>query len=156
MGILGGKKKLFKKGCIYAGDYNKYKNYMNEYHDIIENVYTERDEIISFIKENESDTNIFESYKLINYEKYIDKYYNFHKVISELYKEEILNNGNSYEVSLALLQNMSSNEKINIEGLVSLLQSINDEHNRENIVKEYTNDSIYKIFNNWLNKLDIL
>jgi hypothetical protein len=156
MRILEKDKKLFKKGCIYTGNYNKYKNYINEYHDFIENVYTERDEIISFIKENESDTNIFESYKLINYENYIDKYYNFHKVISEQYKEEILNNGNSYEVSLALLQNMSSDGKINIEGLVSLLQSINDEHNRENIVNEYTNDSIYKIFNNWLNKLDIL
>ena len=103
MRILGEDQKFFKKGCIYTGNYNKYKNYMNEYHDIIKNVYTERDEIISFIKENESGTNIFESYKLINYENYIDKYYNFHKVISEQYKEEILNNGNSYEVSLALL-----------------------------------------------------
>ena len=62
MEILGEKeKKLFESGCIYTENYTKYKNYIKEYNDIIKNVYTEKDEIISFIKNNESSTNVFQS-----------------------------------------------------------------------------------------------
>ena len=74
MDILGeDEKKLFKSGCIYTENYTKYKKYIKEYNDIIKNVYTEKDEIISFIKKNESSTDVYQSYKLIDYDNYIDK-----------------------------------------------------------------------------------
>ena len=79
------KKNYFQDGCIYTGNYTKYKKYIKEYNEIIKNVYTVKDEIISFIinKEN-SETTAFQSYKLVNYDNYIDKYYHFHKLISDI------------------------------------------------------------------------
>ena len=157
MNIIGEERRsIFKDACIYTGNYSKYKAYINKY-DIIKNVYTEEDEIISFIKENESDDNIFQSYKLINFYNYIDKYYDFHKEISKQYKEENLTNGPLYEeFTLALSRNMNSTQDLDIETFCSLLGSINDENRRTNIVHEYTEDTLYKPFNKWLNELDIL
>ena len=158
MNIIGKERsRIFKNACIYTGNYNKYKNYINKY-DIIKNVYTEEDEIISFIKENENDDNIFQSYKLINFYNYIDKYYDFHKEISKQYKEENLNNSILYEeYTLSLAKNMNSTEDLDIKTFCSLLGTLNNDYNRrENMVREYTCDSICYTFNKWLNELDIL
>ena len=157
MKIIGEEKsKIFKDSCIYTGNYSKYKNYIKKY-DIIKNVYTEEDEIISFIKENESDDNIFQTYKLINFYNYIDKYYYLHKEISNQYIEENLNNGILYEeYFLPLIKNMNTKEDLNINIIMELLKSVNDENRRKNIVREYTNDILYMTFNKWLNELDIL
>ena len=147
---------IFQTGCIYTSNYNKYKNYIEKY-DIIKNVYTEQDEIISFIKENENNIDIFQSYKLINFDNYMDKYYYFHKLISEQYKENILNNGVLYEeFSLALMQDMKPQKDLDLQSFCSILSILNNENRRENILKEYTEDTIYKHFNKWLNELDIL
>ena len=161
------KKKLFKNGCIYTGDYTKYKKYIEEYNEVIKNVYTEKDEIISFIINNEnSETNAFQSYKLINYDKYIDKYYQFHKIISDIYKEEILNNidkSNEYfEAFISDIQKKEVHEKktqIDFGFLAGFLKFLTKDKLpqklRQNSIKEYTGDTIHNILNSWLNDLNI-
>jgi len=166
MEILGeDKKKLFQDGCIYTGNYTKYKKYIKEYNEIIKNVYTEKDEIISFIINNEnSETTAFQSYKLVNYDNYIDKYYHFHKLISDMYKEDILNdNCNLYfEAFITDLKKEPNKIKTqsDLDCLVSILEMLNNEQIpkkiREKSINEYTQDTIYKDLNFWLNELNIL
>ena len=157
------KKKLFKSGCIYTSNYTKYKKYIKEYKDIIKNVYTEKDEIISFIKDNEScSTDVFHSFKLLNYDNYIDKYYLFHKIISNKYREDLLNNNDyyNYDTIFALLSDMKTHGQTEMDTIINFLASLNEEKNsqklRENMVKAYTGDVIYKDFNAWLNEFDFL
>ena len=108
MDLLGDNKNIFKNGCIYTTNYDKYQQIKKVY-DIIENVYTEPDEIISFINDNKSNTNIFKIYKLINIYNYIDNYYFFHKLIAEKYDKKILENSSTYEFSIALLNDININ-----------------------------------------------
>ena len=146
---------IFKSGCIYTTNTEKYKDLENKY-DIIENVFTEQDEIISFINEHKSNTNIFKTFKLINFDNYMDKYYNFHKLISEQYKEEFLNDTDKYEFSVALLKDINSSRNLDISSLQNILRSLNNDNRRINIVSEYTDDTIYPFLNTWLNELDFL
>ena len=150
-------KNIFKNGCIYTTNLIKYKN-LKEKYDIINLIYTEEDEIISFINDNKSYTEIFKTYKLINYNNYIDNYYYFHKLIYDQYNPETLENGNIYEYSVAILQDINSNTDLDIETLSAYLQMIKNQNEdiRKNIVKEYTSDGLYKYFNRWLNELDFL
>ena len=124
MKILGEDKKLFKSGCIYTRNYTKYKDKKN---DIIKHVYTEKDEIISFIKNNESSTNIFHSFKLISYDNYIDNYYRFHKIISNQYKEDLLNNNDNYTSALMALMNdmkMKTHGTIDMDFLINVYMHV--------------------------------
>ena len=146
---------IFKSECIYTTNTEKYKDLENKY-DIIENVFTEQDEIISFINEHKSNTNIFKTFKLINFDNYMDKYYNFHKLISEQYKEEFLNDTDKYEFSVALLKDINSSRNLDISSLQNILRSLNNDNRRINIVSEYTDDTIYPFLNTWLNELDFL
>ena len=167
MKILGeDKKKLFQDGCIYTGNYTKYKKYIKEYNEIIKNVYTEKDEIISFIINNEnSETTAFQSYKLVNYDNYIDKYYHFHKLISDMYKEDILNdNCNLYFQAFITDLKKEDPNKIktqnDFDGLINLLNCLKEEKTpkklREKSINEYTRDTIHKDLNFWLNELNII
>jgi len=166
MEILGeDKKKLFQDGCIYTGNYTKYKKYIKEYNEIIKNVYTEKDEIISFIINNEnSDTTAFQSNKLVNYDNYIDKYYHFHKLISDMYKEDILNDNCNLYFEAFITDLKEEPNKIKTQNdfdcLVSILEMLNNEQIpkkiREKSINEYTHDTIYKDLNFWLNELNIL
>ena len=160
------KKNYFQDGCIYTGNYTKYKKYIKEYNEIIKNVYTEKDEIISFIinKEN-SETTAFQSYKLVNYDNYIDKYYHFHKLISDMYKEDILNdNCNLYfEAFITDLNKKEPNKiktQIDFDCLVAILDVIKNEKIpkkiRKKSINEYTQDTIHKDLNYWLNEFNII
>ena len=145
-------KNIFKNGCIYTTNLVKYKN-LKEKYDIINYICTEEDEIISFINDNKSNTEIFKTYKLINYNNYIDNYYYFHKLISDQYNPETLEQGDMYEYSVAILQNINLNTNLDIGTLSAYLEMIRNQNIdiRKGIVKEYTSDGLYKYFNKWLN-----
>ena len=150
--------KIFKNGCIYTTNLEKYK-YLKKKYDIINNIYTEQDEIISFINDNKSNTEIFKTYKLINFDNYKDNYYYFHKLISEQYNPETLEKGNdAFEYSVAILQDINSSRDLDVGTLSEYLKMVKNQIGdiRKNIVKEYTDDVLYKFFNKWLNELDFL
>ena len=136
---------------IYTTNFKKYKNFKN---DFIENVYTEKEEIIIFINEHKNNSDIFKSFKLINYEKYIDKYYDFHKIISKKYDENSLNDKDRFNSYLALLKDINSTNDLDVGSLTAILETLNNDTRREYIVREYTGDSIYKYLNKWQNELD--
>ena len=146
---------IFKNGCIYTTNIEKYQKLKKEY-DIIENVYTEEDEIIEYINEHKSNTDIFKTYKLININNYMDNYYYFHKLISNQYNTEILENGNVFENSVAELKDIYSSGELDFITFSEILKMLNNGDLRKNIIKEYTEDTIYKYFNQWLNELDFL
>ena len=148
---------IFKNGCIYTTNIEKYKK-LKEKYDIINDIYTEEDEIIFYINNNKSNTDVFKTYKLINFNNYIDNYFYFHKLISDQYNEETLENWHAYECSVAILQDINSSRDFDIGTLSEYLKSIRDKDQdiRKNIVIEYTSDVLYKYFNKWLNELDFL
>lgn len=133
-------KNIIKNGCIYTTNIKKYKKLIEkEKYDIINHIYTEEDEIISFINDNKSNTEVFKTYKLINYNNYIDNYYYFHKLISDQYNEEILEDGNAYECSVAILQDINQSRNFDIGTLSEYLKMIKNQNQdiRKGIVKEY-------------------
>ena len=146
---------IFKSGCIYTTNLKKYQQLEKKY-DIIENVCTEEDEILSFINEHKSNTDIFKTYKLININNYMDNYYNFHKIISNQYNTEILENENEFENSIALLQDINCSIDLDIVTLQEILKTLKNGDIRKNMIKEYTEDTIYNYFNRWLNELDFI
>ena len=53
---------------------------------IVKGIFTETEEIIKYIRENKSTKNIkYRVNKLITYKEYIEKYIDFHKIISLQY-----------------------------------------------------------------------
>ena len=150
-------KDIFKSGCIFSIEYDKYKNLKS---DFIKGVYSENDEVLCYINEYKNNSDIFKTYKLVNYNNYIDKYHSFHKIISEEYNEENLNDENRYINAVDLLKDITSLDNNSIEGLQNILLSLKDENDdsltRRNLIREYTGDSFYQIFNKWLNEFDKL
>ena len=77
-------------------------------------------------------------------------------MISVRYNTEILENGNEFENAVAVLKDINSSRDSDIITFCELLKMINNGDLRKNIIKEYTEDTIYIYFNQWLNELDFL
>ena len=144
---------------IYAYNPTKYSYLKNKYK-IIEGIYSETKDIIDYIRNNRTKDNIkYKSPILITYNKYKEKYIEFHKIISMQYGKLYLKS--SYLTALNLLEEylMSNNKEDNFD-LNAFLKNLEvfskGSHDYEKIIKEYTNDSFYALFNKWLNQVDPL
>ena len=144
---------------IYTYNITKY-SYLKNKHKIIKGIYSETKDIIDYIRSNRTKDNIeFKSSILITYNKYKEKYIEFHKIISRQYGK--LYQLSSYLTALNLLEEyLMSNSKEDKFDLNAFLKSLEvfskGSHDYKKIIKEYTNDSFYASFNRWLYQVDPL
>ena len=77
--------KYIVSACIYTYNKQKYFYLLTKYN-IIKGIYSERDDVVEYIKKNKSKDNIrYKQGQLITYYEYKDKYIDFHKIISMQY-----------------------------------------------------------------------
>ena len=72
---------LFKRGCLFTYNPDKYKNMIDLY-PLIKGIYIKNEEVLKFLEENERSTIILRTLKLITLQDYIDKYKTIHKMIA--------------------------------------------------------------------------
>jgi hypothetical protein len=112
--------------------------------------------VFDFILDNSSENNkIFEVLKLVTYKDYTSEFYKLHEIISENYSGK--QNDNSFDTAINLLNEFINKEKYELkeEDLFSGLETFRT-NDGEEIIKEYTKETIYKDINNWLLNLDNL
>ena len=151
--------KYIVSACIYTYNKGKY-SYLLQKYDIIKGIYSERDDVVEYIKKNKSKENIkYKQGQLITYYEYKDKYMEFHKIISMQYGK--LYQKSSYLTALNILQEyLSSDSKycdFDIQYLLNNLEVFSrGPHDYKKIINEYTNETFYLLFNKWLNSIDPL
>ena len=151
--------KYIVSACIYTYNKGKY-SYLLQKYDIIKGIYSERDDVVEYIKKNKSKENIkYKQGQLITYYEYKDKYMEFHKIISMQYGK--LYQKSSYLTALNILQEyLSSDSKycdFDIQYLLNNLEVFSrGPRDYKKIINEYTNETFYLLFNKWLNSIDPL
>ena len=142
----------FIKGiCIYCKIRKNYEHLLNQYNNILQEIYISVNGVISFIERNSSvEKNIYQSLKLIEYNSYKSEYYKLHQIISKYYKKS---SNNSYYQAIDILKSfMKTNNKPELfKGLQKFEHNLNYE-----IIREYTDNTIYGDINSWLLNLDEL
>ena len=147
---------------IYTINKEKYSYLRNKYK--INGIYTMPDEINQYIRNNKSKNNIkYKVPKLLTFDDYNQKYIEFHKIISMQYGK--LYQKSSYLTAIRILEEYllsNSNKNNNMDEYdISLLLSNLEvfsapQRDYKEIIKEYTNESFYRLFNKWLNEVDPL
>ena len=151
--------KYIDSAIIYTLNKEKYL-YLKDKYKIVKGIFTETEEIIKYIHENKSTKNIkYRVNKLITYKEYIEKYIDFHKIISLQYGK--LYQQSSYLTALNILKDfLISSSQMDDYDVTIFLRNLEvfsrGPRDYKKIIKEYTNDSFYKQFNKWLYKTDSL
>ena len=147
---------LIDQSCIYCLHKERHKDKLIKYSNFLKAIFTTKTEVRIFILENSSENNkVFEVLKLVTYKDYINEYYKLHEIISKNYKNN--QNEETFNDAITLLQSFinQNNYKIKgsklFEGLKTFLSN-----EGEKIIYEYSNDTIYSDFNNWLLNLSNL
>lgn len=143
---------IFHSCCIYTQ--NQKYNYLQSQFNIIKGFFKTKKEICNYII-NSPNLGIFPSIKLLNFKKYSDRYYNFHKIISSQYGTL---NGNIYNSAINILDEyLTSVNSSNKTTLMNALKVFGKgESNSQLIIKGYTGNDYYRDFNRWLYEYDSL
>ena len=149
--------------CIYCLLPEKYQYLKEKSPKIHNDIYKKRKDIINFI-EKFSNENIkpFPTIKLITYIRYINKYKERHAKISQFYGDL---KPDSYNEQFSSMENLiieESNRKELIQkdtnkllrGFLSFDIKKDLEALDESVIKEYSDDNIYKDLNKWLLNFD--
>ena len=153
--------KIIVSAVIYTMNVDKYA-YLKQKYGIIKGIFVKPEQIKEYIKKNKSLNNIkYKISNLIAYDDYNKYYINFHKAISSQYGK--LYQQSSYLTALNILQEYLSSDKNNkmnpndLKVFLSYLEVFSyGPRDYKKIIKEYTNESFYKLFNKWLNETDPL
>ena len=143
---------IFYSCCIYTQ--NQKYNYLQLQYNIIKGFYKTKKQICNYII-NCPNLGLFPSIKLLNFKKYSDRYYNFHKIISSQYGTL---NGNIYNTAINILDEyLTSVNSSNKSTLMNALKVFGKgESNNQLIIKGYTGNDYYRDFNRWLYEYDSL
>ena len=142
---------FIKKICIFCKKKKDYQHLLIQYKDILEEIHITENGVINFIKKNSlNEKQIYHTLKLITYNNYISEYYKLHEIISKYYKKT---SKKSYFIAIDILKSfLKTNSKTRLlEGLKIFEKNINYE-----IIREYSNNSIYREINTWLLDLNEL
>ena len=153
--------KIIVSAVIYTMNVNKYF-YLKQKYAIIKGIFVKPKQIVEYIRNNKSLNNIkYKISNLITYDEYNKYYIDFHKAISSQYGK--LYQQSSYLTALNILQEYLSSDKNNkmnpndLKLFLSYLEVFSyGPRDYKEIIKEYTNESFYKLFNKWLNETDPL
>ena len=137
-------------------------SYLKDKYSLVKAIYYKFEDVINYINKNKSTK--YEKYKvptLITYKDYNDKYIEFHKIISNQYGK--LYQKSSFLTAINILEEYLESSNGNEEDFFDLKLLINNlevfsrgSRDYKKIIKEYTNDSFYALFNKWLNQIDPL
>ena len=143
---------LFYSCCIYTQNQKYY--YLQNKYNIIKGFFKTKKEINNYII-NLPNLGIFSSIKLLNFKKYSDRYFNFHKIISSQYGTLT---GNMYNNAVGILNDYLTS--INCSNKSTLMNALKvfgkGEANSQLIIKGYTGNDYYRDFNRWLYEYDSL
>ena len=143
---------LFHSCLIYTQN-KKYHSLQNKYN-LIKGFYGSKKEINNYIIKLPN-LGIFPSIKLLNFKKYSDRYYNFHKIISSHYGSLTQN---LYNSAVGILNDYLTS--VNCSNKNTLMNALtvfaNGESNSKLIIKGYTGNDYYRDFNRWLYEYDSL
>ena len=161
LGRIKGVHKIIISAVIYTMNIGKY-SYLKQKYGIIKGIFVKTEQIKEYIRKNKSLNNIkYKISNLITYEEYNKYYIDFHKAISSQYGK--LYQQSSYLTALNILQEYLSSDKNNkmnpndLKLFLSYLEVFSyGPRDYKKIIKEYTNESFYKLFNKWLNETDPL
>ena len=153
--------KIIISVVIYTMHPKKYEHLKQKYK-IIKEIYFETAQILNYIRKNKSKNNIkYKIHNLITHNDYNEKYIEFHKSISLQYGK--LYQKSSYLTAINILEEYLQSEKkdkretVDLESIISYLEVFSrGARDYKEIIREYTNDSFYKLFNKWLNETDPL
>ena len=140
--------------CIIFTKNDKYNNLMNKYNKI-KGIFKTKKEINKFFNDNSNQESPYLSYKVINFKKYFDYYFEFHKTISSFYGQL---SQNLYESQINILkQYLDPKNEGNASYLINAMNVFqNGTAGKIQIIKGYTGSSFYSDFNKWLYSLDSL
>jgi len=146
---------------IYTMNENKY-TYLRGKYGIIKGIFSHPQNIVEYIRKNKIRNNKkYKIFKVIRFDEYNEKYIQLHKIISLQYGK--LYQKSSYITALNMFEEfiLSNKEKISdlydIEEIKSQLTVFSTgPKDYKQIIKEYTNDSFYSLFNKWMNETDPL
>ena len=143
---------LFHSCCIYTKS-QKY-NFLQAKYNFIKGFFKTKKDINNYII-NCPNLGIFPSIKLLNFKKYSDRYFNFHKIISSQYGTL---NGNLYNNAVGILNDYLTS--VNCSNKATLMNALKvfekGESNSQLIIKGYTGNDYYRDFNRWLYEYDSL
>ena len=143
---------MFYSCCIYTQNQKYY--YLQNKYNIIKGFFKTKKEINNYII-NLPNLGIFSSIKLLNFKKYSDRYFNFHKIISSQYGTLT---GNMYNNAVGILNDYLTS--INCSNKSTLMNALKvfgkGEANSQLIIKGYTGNDYYRDFNRWLYEYDSL
>ena len=143
---------LFHSCCIYTQNQKYY--YLQNKYNIIKGFFKTKKEINNYIIKCPN-LGIFPSIKLLNFKKYHDRYFNFHKIISSQYGTLT---GNMYNTAVGILNDYLTS--INCSNKSTLMNALKvfgkGESNSQLIIKGYTGNDYYRDFNRWLYEYDSL
>ena len=153
--------KIIISVVLYTMNPNKYA-YLKQKFKIIKEICFEQNQILNYIRKNKSNNNIkYKVHNLITYDDYNNKYIEFHKSISLQYGK--LYQKSSYLTAINILEEYLQSEKkdkredVDLESVISNLEVFSrGARDYKQIIREYTNESFYKLFNKWLNEVDPL
>ena len=153
--------KIIISAVIYTMNESKY-SYLKQKYSIIKGIYVTSEQIKEYIRNNKSlNNNKYKISNLITYDQYNQYYIDFHKAISSQYGK--LYQKSSYLTALNILQEYLTSDKNNkmdpkdLNLFLSYLEVFSyGPRDYKKIIKEYTNESFYKLFNKWLNETDPL
>ncbi len=143
---------LFHSCCIYTKS-QKY-NFLQGKYNFIKGFFKTKKDINNYVI-NCPNLGIFPSIKLLNFKKYSDRYFNFHKIISSQYGTL---NGNLYNNAAGILNDYLTS--VNCSNKATLMNALKvfekGESNSQLIIKGYTGNAYYRDFNRWLYEYDSL
>ena len=142
--------------CIFCKFHNEEDYYyLMDKHPKINLVSNNNEEIINFIKMT-SNEEIKQFYvtKLITYKEYKEYYYLKHKMISKFYgnisKKKYEDESSKMEHHINNKDNLKQDKNVLKNGFLSFEITDDLKKLNEMVIKEYTNDTIYKDLNHWL------
>ena len=140
--------------CIIFTKNDKFNDLKNNYN-IIKGIFKTKKEIINYINNYPNEEGIYITFKVINFKKYFDYYYEFHKNLSKFYGQL---SQDLYESKINFLKEfLENNEGGSNDHLLEALKVFEKgTENKEDIIKGYTGNFYYHKFNKWLYSLDSL
>ena len=146
---------LFIKGGIYCQNIQKYEKVFNSNKDFIENLYTDRPSIVSFIKNNfdliESNEK-FECDIIINLFSYKYDYFNIHRSIANFFtKSELID---SSKFNPELIKDIKKGKKEIYFKIYNFYNSFKNTDDKEFIFNYLKDENLFIPFNQLLIKKD--
>ena len=151
---------LFPRGILYVGEKGKYKNIIDQYQNILEDDFTDDNEVTNYLKQQRKnelykDNTAYPLEGLINYDSYKAKYYALHQIISSYYGDDSVGSYNkAVDNLMSAFGNVAYDKKLKLKSLFEVYSQIKTK-DYECVLKEFIKkEELYDYINKWTKSLD--